>query len=161
MADFRPAFEFMVRHEGGLVNDPADPGGQTKWGISKRSYPDLDIPSLTQEDAAQIYHRDFWQPQPYGLIADQRVANKVFDMAVNMGFHQAHVLLQRSVNGCGGKVVADGGFGPLTLSAVNSVSADALIDELRENMGKFYYELAAKRPSSAKFLNGWMKRANA
>jgi lysozyme family protein len=161
LSDFRPAFEFMIRHEGGYVNDPNDAGGETKWGVSKRSYPDLDIASLTQEDAAQIYQRDFWQPQPYCHIDDQRIANKVFDMSVNMGSHQAHVLLQRAVNGCGQKVVADGVLGPLTLTAVNLASPDALLDELREHMGKFYYELAARRPSNQKFLNGWMNRANA
>lgn len=161
MADFRPAFEFLIEHEGGTVNDPDDPGGLTRWGISQRSYPDLDIASLTQEDAAQIYQRDFWQPQPYCQIDDQNLANKVFDMSVNMGTHQATILLQRSLNGCGQVVVADGRFGPLTLTAVNTTSPDALLDELRENMGKFYYTLVAQRPSNQKYLNGWMKRANA
>jgi lysozyme family protein len=161
MADFRPAFEFMIQHEGGYVNDPADPGGETKWGISKRSYKDLDIAGLTQEDAAQIYLRDYWQPYPYGMLVSQVVANKVFDLAVNMGYHQAHCILQRAVNDCGGRVVVDGGLGPLTMAAVNAADPNILLEQIREFARRYYYELVAKRPSSKKFLNGWIRRADA
>jgi len=151
----------MITHEGGYVNDPLDAGGETNFGISKRSYPSVDIANLTIEDAAVIYERDFWRPHPYAHINDQDVANKVFDMSVNMGSHRAHILLQRSVNGCGGCVVCDGSFGPLTLDAVNRADPSILLNEIRENMGKFYYSLAASKPSNQKFLKGWMARANA
>jgi lysozyme family protein len=160
MADFRPAFEAMIVHEGGFVDDPADKGGRTKWGISQRSYPDLDIASLTQEDAAQIYHRDYWQPKPYGLIINQRVASKVFDMAVNMGFLQAHVLTQRACNELGKHVVADGQLGPLSIQAINECDPDFLLDALRYQARHFYMTLAANKPSNQKFLKGWIRRAD-
>src|SRR5690606_28008981 len=54
---FRRAVEVVLKHEGGYVNNPSDPGGETKYGISKRSYPELDIANLTQEDAIAIYYR--------------------------------------------------------------------------------------------------------
>ena len=60
-ARFLKAFEKVLRHEGGYVNDPLDLGGETKYGISKRSYPHLDIKNLTLDQAKQIYFRDFWQ----------------------------------------------------------------------------------------------------
>lgn len=161
MSDFRPAFEFMIQHEGGYSDDPSDPGGETNWGISKRSYPYLDIRSLSQEDAAQIYQRDFWQPKPYRMIISQRVANKVFDLAVNMGFQEAHCIVQRACNELGKKIWADGQLGPLTIQAINECDPDFLLDAIRYNARHFYMELVARRPSSQKFLNGWIKRADA
>lgn len=161
MSDFRPAFEFMIRHEGGYVNDPHDAGGETNWGISKRAYPELDIKTLTQEDAAQIYQRDYWQPHPYGMIESQGVADKVFDFAVNMGFNRAHKLLQSSCNECGQLTTVDGGFGPVTLRATNACDPKRLIDELKASASKFYMTLASERPTNQKFLNGWLTRANA
>ena len=53
--NFEDAFDRLISHEGGYVNDPLDPGGETKFGISKRSYPTLDIAALTREDARAIY----------------------------------------------------------------------------------------------------------
>lgn len=57
---FDMTIDFTLRWEGGYVNNPADPGGETKYGISKRSYPWLDIVNLTEEHARLIYYRDFW-----------------------------------------------------------------------------------------------------
>jgi hypothetical protein len=58
---FERAVAFVLRHEGGYVNDPRDPGGETKYGISKRAYPRLDIKGLTEADAKEIYRRDYWE----------------------------------------------------------------------------------------------------
>ena len=60
-SSFDLAIPIVLENEGGYVNDPADPGGETKYGISKRSYPALDIKNLTVEQATAIYLRDFWQ----------------------------------------------------------------------------------------------------
>ena len=57
---FDRIIEFTLQEEGGYVNNPADPGGMTKYGISKRSYPNLDIANLTIDQAKAIYERDFW-----------------------------------------------------------------------------------------------------
>ncbi len=57
---FNKAVRIILAHEGGYVNHPADPGGETNMGISKRSYPDLDIKNLTVAMAKEIYFRDFW-----------------------------------------------------------------------------------------------------
>ena len=58
--EFKKALKFTLKWEGGYVNDPKDPGGETKWGISKRAYPSLDIKGITPEQAAEIYARDYW-----------------------------------------------------------------------------------------------------
>lgn len=77
----------IIAHEGGYVNHPTDPGGETNWGISKRSYPDLDIKALTREDALRIYERDFWAHIPADLPDGVRWF--AFDCAVNHGRSQA------------------------------------------------------------------------
>lgn len=87
-SNFDRAFGIVVGLEGGYVNDPRDPGGETKYGISKRSYPDLDIASLTIEDAKLIYLRDYWGKA--GCDALQYPMDViVFDSAVNQGVAQA------------------------------------------------------------------------
>ena len=57
---FETVVHMVLEHEGGYVNHPSDPGGETKYGISKRAYPDVDIAELTKDDAADLYKRDYW-----------------------------------------------------------------------------------------------------
>lgn len=85
-ANFDRAFTIVVGIEGGYVNDPADPGGETKYGISKRRYPDLDIKSLTLDQAKAIYLRDYWNPHDLDDL-EYGKALLVFDCAVNGGNH--------------------------------------------------------------------------
>ncbi|MFX6884101.1 glycosyl hydrolase 108 family protein, partial [Acinetobacter baumannii] len=59
--NFDQAFDRLIGNEGGYVNNPADPGGETQWGISKRAYPNVNIRDLTREQAKAIYRRDVWQ----------------------------------------------------------------------------------------------------
>jgi len=82
-ADFESAVAFVLEREGGYVNDPADPGGETKYGISKRKFPGEDIKNLTVEQAKELYYKHYWLefhcdtlPWPMSLL--------VFDTAVNM-----------------------------------------------------------------------------
>jgi lysozyme family protein len=112
MSLFDEYFERLIGHEGGYVNDPRDPGGETKYGISKRSYPHLDIKNLTLADAKAIYLRDFWQ-RMQGDRLPAGIAFDVFDTAVNSGVGTAIRFLQRAVG-----VADDGIVGPLTLAAV-------------------------------------------
>jgi len=88
---FLPAYQIIVGIEGGYSNDPRDPGGETKFGISKRAYPDLDIASLTLEQAQQIYLRDYWDACGCDTMTWER-ALCVFDMAVNQGQSAARAL---------------------------------------------------------------------
>lgn len=88
---FQPALNIVLAFEGGLVNDPADPGGITKFGISQRAYPTLDIANLTLEDASVIYQRDYWEPlgldgKPWGT------ALMKFNCGVNQGVNFAKTL---------------------------------------------------------------------
>lgn len=84
MSFFDQAFALVVGIEGGYVNDPQDPGGETKYGISKRAYPNVDIPQLTLDEAKAIYRRDYWNACGCDSMSWER-ALCAFDCAVNQG----------------------------------------------------------------------------
>lgn len=111
---FDRAFARSIGHEGGYVDNPADPGGRTKYGISQRAYPHENIAAMTLERAKLLYLRDYWQacrchemPEP--------VALEVFDAAVNCGVGQAVRFAQRAAG-----VADDGIVGPITLAALRN-----------------------------------------
>ena len=142
-----------IKNEGGYVVDPDDPGGETKFGISKRSYPDVNIANLTAVDAAGIYERDYWAKPKFNMISNFNLARKVFDVGVTTGTKQSTKMLQRALNNLGAKVKVDGIIGNETLSAVNSASSEALLNEFRSEAEKYYVGL--NRP---KHIGGWLAR---
>lgn len=90
------AISLVIQVEGGYVNDPADPGGETKFGISKRAFPDLDIRELQETDARRIYLEQYWNPNrcgemPHGLDL------LFFDSCVNQGPRAATLILERTL----------------------------------------------------------------
>ena len=151
---FENAVDKLLKHEGGYVDDPADKGGETNFGISKAVYLDLDIKNLTRDEAKEIYFRDYWQKNRYGDINNQKIAEKVFDLAVNMGSFRANCLLQIAVNYAGTPVVIDGMIGPQTLSAVNGQVSGYLLALLKIEAVRFYASL-----ENARHEKGWVKRA--
>lgn len=125
---FDLAFDRLIGHEGGYVNNPDDPGGETKWGISKRQYPSLNIKALTREEAKVIYRRDFWEPLADGL--HNAVMYQVFDAAVNHGIGNSIRMLQRAVG-----VVDDGHWGPVSKAAYGRLNHnDVLMAFLAERL---------------------------
>ena len=154
MATFELAIPIVLRHEGGYVNDPADPGGETNFGISKRSYPDVDIKNLTQNEAMVIYRTHWWDRYNYGAIIPQAVANKIFDMAVNLGASRAHKIVQKVL-----QIDQDGIVGPATLAELNTQSSLKVIVGLQDTQAQFYRNLVLADPSKQKFLQGWLNRA--
>jgi lysozyme family protein len=119
--NFDQAFERLIGHEGGYTKGVGDPGGETKYGISKRSYPAEDIPSMTLERAKAIYLKDFWGPAGCDAVPDS-IRFDLFDMAVNAGVMRAAKTLQAAVG-----ETQDGIIGPRTLQAIQSMPAPRLI----------------------------------
>lgn len=154
---FLKAVEKVLAHEGGYVNDPHDPGGETNFGISKRSYPKLDIRSLNRYQATLIYYTDWWQRYGYDMIADDALAAKVFDFAVNMGPARAGKILQEAVNRTSpAELSVDGQLGPLSMEAVNNhPNPPLLLAELKLGAISFYAGLK----SASRYLVGWVRRA--
>ena len=95
---FQDAFVKLIQHEGHYSNLVTDKGGETAWGLSKRSYPSLDMKTLTMNQAGEIYKRDFWDKLGCDEFVSEKLAFQVFDAAVNSGIFQATKWLQRSVN---------------------------------------------------------------
>lgn len=160
MAEFLPAFHFMLPHEGGYNFLGGDRGGKTKFGISQHEYPTLDIENLTLVQAQEIYQRDYWSPL-YDRIASQDVANKLFDLGVNLGTHEITKILQRACRDCEHELTVDGEFGEKTLAAVNQIPPTNLLMALKSRAELFYQDLAVSKPSNQQFLKGWLLRANA
>jgi lysozyme family protein len=165
MADFKKAIEFVLKHEDPELSGEIthDSGGSTKFGISQKAHPPLDVESLSLDDAERIYREEYWLKIRGDDIRDQQVAAKVLDMAVNMGFHQAIVLCQRALNTLAlhSALSEDGHLGPLTLAALNAAEAHLLIVLLRNFCEEFYRHLAIIKPEYQKYLHGWLIRANA
>lgn len=145
---FDEAFKLLLAHEGGYINHRADPGGETKLGISKRSYPHLDIAALTLADARDIYRRDFWGPAGCDAVPDA-LKFDLFDCAVNSGVGAAVRMLQRVV--C---EKADGILGPRTLQAVQSMAPTRLV----ARFAGARLALMADLPTWPSFGRGWARR---
>lgn len=148
MSDFTQAVNLLLRAEGGLVTDPADPGGTTNFGISARIYSNVNVESLTQDDAIAIYKRDYWH---FGNVKDQRLANLLLSLSVNLGQATAIGMLQKALG-----IGVDGRWGHSTESAANACP-DALADYAAAAI-RNYFRLAVSVPANARFIGGWVKR---
>lgn len=146
--NFDDAFEKLIGHEGGYVNNPADPGGETKFGISRRAYPLEDIKAMTLGRAKFLYQRDYWGPAGCDAVPDG-VKFDLFDCAVNSGVTAAVRLLQNAVG-----AAPDGILGPLTLQAVNSMPVPRLV--ARFNGWRLAF--MANTPQWETFSRGWARR---
>ena len=152
---FDEIIEKVLEHEGGYVNDPDDAGGETKYGIAKRWYPDVDIKNLTKEQAKKIYHQDYWRPAKCDEVPP-KLRHIYFDMCVNFGRRGAVKVLQQAANSkLRDKIDVDGGIGPATLKAIQNLS----VDRVRAYRVKYYSDLITKKPEQEKFYYGWYERA--
>lgn len=150
-ADFQKLIERVLIHEGGYVNDPSDPGGETRWGISKRAYPDGDITRLSRERAIELYRRDYWAPIK-GEELPPVIAFQVLDAAVNHGTSRAIKWLQQAVG-----ADDDGVLGPKTMLAVKTTPQLDLLARFNSVRLEFYAGL----PTWANYGRGWAKRVAA
>jgi len=146
---FDQVFDKLINHEGGYVFNPHDPGGETKFGISKRSYPHLDIHSLTLADAKTIYKRDFWDRAQCDKLHPD-LAFELFDGAVNSGIGQSIRWLQRAVG-----VADDGVVGPLTLASINRENDTSAI---RARYNGHRLDFMTRLSTWDVFGKGWARR---
>ena len=154
MKKFDEIIEKVLEHEGGYVNDPKDLGGETNFGITKRFYPDVDIKNLTEEQAKEIYKRDYWDKNRVESLP-QNLWHIYFDMCVNMGKRTAVKVLQRAAVNKGRDIEVDGGLGPMTIGALKGVE----LDRVRAFRVKYYVDLITAKPEQEKFYLGWFRRA--
>ncbi len=169
MADFSIAVARTELFEGGYSNNPKDSGGETYRGISRKNWPnwsgwqaidlhkvELDFPGgLDQDNTIQglviaFYHKNFWN---YEGLSSQPVANKVFDLGVNVGKVHAVKILQQAVG-----TNQDGIYGPNTERLANSHPEESLIAMIRTAAENYHKSIVQSHPEDAEFLKGWLAR---
>jgi lysozyme family protein len=139
----------VLAHEGGYCYDSQDPGGETKYGITQRAYPALDIAALTEAEARAIYQRDYWD-RIRGDDLPPPVAFCVGDMAVNAGVLTAVTQLQRALG-----LRADGIVGAETIRVAYQADLRSLLDVLTELRVEHYMT----QPAFNRYGAGWVNRA--
>lgn len=147
----------ILKHEGGYVNDPLDPGGATNKGVTQETYndwrtrqgkPSQSVKAITGDEVSAIYRRDYWD-KVKGDELPSGLAYAVFDFAVNSGVNRASRYLQRAVG-----VKQDGVIGPATIAACNALNAAAVINRLCDDRLAFLKQL----PTFHRFGRGWTAR---
>jgi len=173
MADFNKAFPLILAHEGGYVNDPDDPGGETYKGIARKMQPEwvgwfsidrmkkqadfpksLEINQSLQTELQRFYKAVFWDKIGGDHICDQDVAWSIFDFAVNAGVSTSVGLTQQVVGSS-----CDGVIGPLTIQSINAFASDHFIAAFSVEKCRKYIAICKKRPDSRKYFFGWIDRA--
>ena len=149
---FQQIFDRLIGHEGGYVNNPRDPGGETNWGITKRTAQangyQGSMRAMTREQAYKIYYSAFWLRYQCDKMPEA-VAYQFFDAAVNHGLGNASRMLQRAVG-----VVDDGIIGNMTIAAIKKMAISDVIMRLNAERLEFYCKLS----TFATFGKGWVRR---
>ena len=173
MADFTQAFQLMISHEGGYGNDPDDPGGETYKGVARKIFSkwdgwtkvdilkrqtgfpaNLDKDPELQQNISDFYRVTFWDKINGDQIANQEIANSIFDFGVNAGVGTSASLAQMVV---GAK--SDGVIGPNSISAINNFDPEHFLASFTVAKIARYVNIVKKRPTSRKYFYGWVIRA--
>jgi lysozyme family protein len=174
--DVDQLIDALIEREGGYVNNAADRGGATCFGITEavaraNGY-DGSMRELPREEAVAIYRRLYWLRPKFDEVAERspRLAEELFDTGVNMGPAVAVTFLQRALTALNrnardyGDLVPDGRVGPRTLAALDTFLAirgkdsgeTVLLGALEALQGERYLRLAERRPANEAFLYGWL-----
>lgn len=173
MADFIPAYHHILLNEGGYVNDPDDPGGETYKGVARASWPkwlgwhiidllkkqpnfpaNLDTNLELREEIGAFYLANFWNKLKCEEIREQAVAESILDFGVNAGVATSAALAQKVVG-----TTPDGVIGPATIAAINKFNPDHFIAAFAVEKIRRYLAIVKKRPTSKKYFQGWVERA--
>lgn len=149
---FEEAFDRLIGHEGGYVDNPLDPGGETNWGITKavaieNGYTGS-MKKLTRGQAEIIYRKAYWlraRADEY----DGAIAFQLFDASVNHGIGNGIRFLQRAVN-----VADDGYMGPVSVRAINAMAVSDVLMLFNAERLEFYTKLS----TWPTFSKGWARR---
>ncbi|MFA5196159.1 MAG: glycosyl hydrolase 108 family protein [Bacteroidales bacterium] len=166
MATFDLALKKILKNEGGYVNDPLDPGGETYRGISRNNWPKWDgwliidttkpdIPDrLLEGKVSEFYRKNFWNKIKGDGIRDQDVAESICDFAVNAGVVTASKCAQRAVCANDDGVIDDG-----TLKALNCVIPELFVLRFTLEKINHYIKICERNSTQKKYFFGWVRRA--
>ena len=156
MNDYRECLDLVLKSEGGWVNNPKDPGGETNLGVTKAvweewvGHPVTTMKNLTKDDVAPLYEQRYWRPC-YGEVLPRGLDFIVFSMGVNAGPGRSVKLFQQSI-GC----VPDGVIGPATRSLICASNTATLISKFSEVRREYYRSLK----TFPIFGKGWLSRVD-
>lgn len=157
---FEEAFQYISKSEGGYINHKYDAGGETKFGIAKRWYPNVNIKELTLDQAKIIYYEDYWLRYNLDKLIHRELAIKVFDTMIVIGPRMGTLLLEESIQSMGYQIPADGIFDPELIYIANTECDQIdLIDRYQILMEEYFKKIVASNPSQKVFLQGWINRA--
>jgi lysozyme family protein len=154
--NFKECLDLVLKSEGGWVNHPSDPGGETNLGVTKRvweeyvGHPVESLKKLTKEDVAPMYEQKYWRPC-YGEVLPRGLDFVVFSMGINAGTGRSIKLLQLSI-GC----VPDGVIGPTTRGLISDSNSATLIAKFSESRREYYRSLK----NFPIFGKGWLSRVD-
>lgn len=169
MASFDIVLPMILNFEGGYVDDPTDPGGETNKGITMSTFCQCshallglaptsgNLEALTDAQAGIIYRNKYWVPIQGDSIPLQDLANIVCDFYVNAGTH-ASSLLQQVIKSMGAPITVDGCIGPATIQALAALDQVEAYRQYKAGRIAYYQQLGQKYPQ---FLAGWLNRVNA
>ena len=172
MANFDLFLPILLKFEGGYVNDPADPGGETNKGITMKTFKafakpllgiaatSANLKALTNEQAGVIYKAQYWDKIQCDDIALQELANFLCDFYVNAGANATRVF-QKVLKSMGGELTVGGGVGPETMKALAGLDQKEVYRNFRQGRLDYYQGLIKKNPKLKKFSKGWTNRVNA
>jgi lysozyme family protein len=173
MALFETALQKVLAHEGGYVNDPDDPGGETYKGIARKlnskwdgwvrvdmaktqtGFPgNLEKDNELQDEVSRFYQVNYWDTLRADQLENQLVADSIFDFAVNAGVRTSASLAQLVI-----EATPDGIIGSATLEKLNAFDPDHFLAAFTVAKIARYISIIKKRPASKKYLYGWVCRA--
>ena len=162
MADYRKLKPFILRWEGGYINDQADLGKQTNKGVTLSTYRSVfgknktvsDLKKITDEQWEFIFKKFYWDKWKADDIKDQNVANILVDWLWCSGSYG--IKIPQRVLG----VYVDGIVGSKTIAAINARDGRELFDTIKQERKDFIDRICQTRPQNRKFKNGWMNRIN-
>jgi lysozyme family protein len=157
--NFKRAVGILLVQEGGYVNDPDDPGGETNFGITKRTYPQLDIKNLTINKAIDIYYNDFWLKYKLNTLSSPIISTQLLLLFVNLSPSSAATCVQKAINRITNPISEDGIFGSQTIDMLNKLPECHVSDHIKLELVKFYLNRVSINRKQLKNLEGWVKRA--
>lgn len=151
---FPQIFDYLLNIEGIYSDDPDDSGGETKYGVSRATFPEEDIKNLTKERAMYLYRKHYWERYKCNQVDSPILAAEIFVALVNVSAFRVIRYLQIACNELGANLQVDGIIGPATLDFINSFKhPKAIVSSLEGEMDKHY-----KAQDKKKYISGWLIR---
>jgi type VI secretion system secreted protein VgrG len=184
--NYPAAIDFALSHEGvGYVDDPRDPGGATRFGITLATLQDFvrrhgfivdgidldvdhnghidvnDIRNMTREVAVAFFHEFVWVPQCLDKATDPKVAAKLLDESINLGPTGIGRIVSNALTACGARGVPNGPIAAAAVALINAQDPARFLTWLKRALVVNYERIVEARPASQVFLKDWIARANA